>query len=331
MFRRARDGFTLIELLVVIAIIAILIGLLLPAVQKVREAAARTQCKNNFKQMGLAAHNYHDAFGRLPSGHEIGLTWYSKIPRDPPPSGVQRNGYPVAGPFFSWMTQILPFIEQEIIFRQWNQSAWPWWQYQQGLPVAGSNSLNGIRLKIMQCPSDTRGALVLNYGGVYVALSDYMGVNGVGELTTGYVRGTSLVNDGILGQNGILYVNSAVKMATIYDGTSNTFMVGERPPSNTSVYGWIYAGSGDYPYFGTTDVVLGVAEFNPVINQRDQFRPGNLNDPPDEHRWHYWSLHPGGGQWLMADGSVQFLSYGTTPAIIRALATRNGNETLQLP
>lgn len=320
-----RKGFTLIELLVVIAIIAILIGLLLPAVQKVREAAARTQCRNNLKQLGLALHNYHDTFGRLPSAHEIGVNWYSAIPRDPPPSGLSGS-YPTNGPFFSWATQILPFIEQENIFRQWNPKAWPWWQYQTGLPATGANALNGLEVKTFKCPADQRASLTLNYGGVKVALTDYMGVNGRTEGRTSPNSG----NQYYWGQDGILYVNAAVKMATIYDGTSNTLMIGERPPSNTSEYGWIYAGSGDHPYFGTTDVVLGVAEYSPVRG-REKFRPGNLNDPLDEHRWHYWSLHPGGGQWTMADGSVQFIAYNVSPTVLDGLATRAGGEVVNLP
>ena len=92
-----------------------------------------------------------------------------------------------------------------------------------------------------------------------------------------------------------------------------------------------FAGSGDFPYFGTTDIAIGTNEYNPVIGKRDQFRPGNLNDPNEEHRWHFWSLHPGGGNWLMGDASVQFIAYSTEPAVMQALATRRNGEVFSPP
>jgi len=333
MFRSSRrKGFTLIELLVVIAIIAVLIGLLLPAVQKVREAAGRLQCRNNLKQVGLALHNFHDTYYRFPSAHQIGKTWYTTTPREDAPGGFAPNGYPNEGPFHSWMLRIAPFLEQDVIYQQVNFSpssaGWPWWQYMKNLPATNDTTLNGIPLKILVCPSDARSHLILNYP-PKVALTGYMGVNGRNEGPTQSDRVQ------FPGFDGMLYVNSGVRMADVVDGTSNTLFVGERPPSNTPPnnipeYGWWFAGSGDSPYFGTTDVVLGVLEYSPVLAKRDMFRPGALNDPRDEHRYHFWSLHPGGGNWLMADGSVQFLQYSAALTTIPALATRRGNEAISL-
>ena len=331
---RKEKGFTLIELLVVIAIIAILIGLLLPAVQKVREAAARTQCTNNLKQLGLAAHSYHDTYNRFPAALNIGVTWYSGYQRDKPPAGMNATtGYPNDGPFFSWAFQISANLELGNVQKSFNRNAWPWYQYQPGLPAIGANTVNGLTAKVMQCPSDNRSNLQCNDGGNLAALTGYLGVSGTDQFK----------EDG--GQDGMLYVNSGVRMpGGVTDGTSNTLLVGERPPSNDLYYGWMWAGSGDYPYFGATDVVLGVREItngtpgsNPATGTRDFYRPGTLNDPQNVHRYHFWSLHPGGGMWLMTDGSVRFISYSAGTAVVgtfngysrtmlECLATRAGGE-----
>jgi prepilin-type N-terminal cleavage/methylation domain-containing protein/prepilin-type processing-associated H-X9-DG protein len=333
MFRhRAPDrrAFTLIELLVVIAIIAILIGLLLPAVQKVREAAARMQCTNNLKQQGLALHNYHDVNGRFPAACNIGQTWYSSHQREMPAAGMNNaTGYPTDGPFFSWTYQISPYYEQENAQRLFDRNSWPWWQYMPGLPATSSNTVNSLPLKLMICPSDPRGG-TLKYvdSGGDAALTDYLGVNGRNQFREAPA----------LGQDGILYVNSGVGIAGITDGTSSTLLVGERPPSNTKVYGWMWAGSGDYPYFGTTDVVLGVRERISPTAPADYYRPGSLNDPNDVERY-----HSGGGMWLFGDGHVQFISYAagtqvigtvngfTNYTVLEAMATRAGGEVFGAP
>ena len=297
MKRHGRLGFTLIELLVVIAIIAILIALLLPAVQKVRESANRTDCVNKMKQIGIALHNYYDQEPHFPAGvmTQAGGNSYGAPP-------VYDNKA-----YFSWMCRILPYMEQNDVYDQINFNAWPWWQH----------PWNEQPMLMYHCTSDSRGLFVAQYGADPVALTGFMGINGTDQLA----------------YNGVLYVNSKVTFKMITDGTSNTLMVGERPPSDDFVYGWWMAGSGDSPYFGATDVVLGTNENKTPggAPTRDVYRDGTTNDPTNQHRWHYWSLHAGGTNFLFADGSVHAIGYDIGQPILNALGTRNGDETLNLP
>jgi prepilin-type N-terminal cleavage/methylation domain-containing protein/prepilin-type processing-associated H-X9-DG protein len=325
--RRRGRGFTLVELLVVIAIIGILVALLLPAVQAAREAARRTQCVNNLKQQALALHNFHDTYKRFPSAHQIDCAWYSAFYCEPPPEGYDTaTGYPVEGPFWSWSMAIAPYIEMENIRNIANLKAWPWWQ-----SMPNGTWVNEFRCDTFLCPSDVRSNLFWTDGTHRVALTSYLAVTGRNQfLEAG-------------GQDGVVYVNSAVPMAGIIDGTSNTLLIGERPPSNNLLYGWQWAGAGEFPHFGATDVVLGVFErpLSPAATP-DFYRKGTLIDPMDIHRYHFWSLHPGGGNWALADGSVRFIPYQAggpqntsggpyTPTVIEAMATRAGGEPVTTP
>lgn len=317
---RTRPAFTLVELLVVIAIIGILVALLLPAVQAAREAARRAQCLNNLKQHALGTHTFHDTYKRFPSAHQVApVTYCGTYQCPPPPGGVTSSGTPREGSFWSWQTRIAPFIEMNSIYEEFDLTAWPWWQQ---FPTG--EDLNGFICPIFICPSDVRGGIQANFGTHTVALTSYLGVTGTNQFEEAN------------GQDGMLYVNSAVKMAHVRDGTSHTLLVGERPPSNSKVYGWQWAGSGDSPHFGATDVVLGVHERALTSTAPpDYFRKGTVVDPLDIHRYHFWSLHPGGANWALADGSTRFMGYeaaaaqdptGVSISVIEAMSTINKGD-----
>ena len=290
-------GFTLIELLVVIAIIAILIALLVPAVQNVRAAAARLQCQNHMKQIGLGLHGYHDTFKRFPPGLEKTPAYY----------------------YLSWLARILSFVEQQplanTIDAEYARAFSPWGDGASAAHVGLATEMN-----LYKCPADTRSLVTtLVDDGIQadypttVAFTSYLGVSGTASQT----------ND------GILYCASKVRLLDIQDGASNTLMVGERPPSADLVFGWWYAGQG-YDYWGTGDVILGAREADyaasfdcPVDNIG--LRPGACSNECDQ--MHFWSLHSGGANFLFADGSIHFLSAEADP-ILPALATRAGYEVV---
>jgi prepilin-type N-terminal cleavage/methylation domain-containing protein/prepilin-type processing-associated H-X9-DG protein len=310
--RGQRRAFTLIELLVVIAIIGVLMGLLLPAVQKVREAAARMQCFNNLKQIGLALHNYHDTEGSFPPA--IAET-FAPQPRDP-------------HQWLSWMGRIMPYIEQSALNA--NMEAAFASQGSSPDPFVNPPHLGfSLPLTNFRCPLDARQYQASYADGLTVAFTGYLGVSGTNLRT----------ND------GVLYWNSRTRFADITDGTSNTLMVGERPPSWDLVFGWWYAGAGQWDYSypqvhnsGSCDVTLGMAELNIKSNNIPQtnacpdgpyaYGPGSIRNPCDQ--FHFWALHTGGSNFLLADGSVHFIPY-SAGAIMPALATRAGGEAAALP
>ncbi|QJW98371.1 DUF1559 domain-containing protein [Frigoriglobus tundricola] len=292
-------AFTLIELLVVIAIIAVLIGLLLPAVQKVREAAARMKCANNLKQIGLALHNYHDANGTLPYG-----AYY--------PQSLQGFG------FSTWQLPLLPYLEQQPL---WDQCL-AWSQANPGRPAYLDNTFPayGPVVQTYACPSNTRPATVSSFA-VTASLSSYQGCAG----TYTYNPNAQHVNS----SDGVLYGNSRVRLTDITDGTSSTAAVGERPATGNLQIGWALLPWLPDGILGSRDVgFAGICSDLPTnVGLRPQRVPG---DTAYLDAAHFWSSHPGGANFVYADGSVHFLPYAADD-ILPALCTRAGGEVFVQP
>ena len=310
--RCAGAGFTLIELLVVIAIIAVLIALLLPAVQAAREAARRTQCVNNLKQIGLALHNYHDAVGVFPPGY---VSAFRASGSDP--GAAQED----LGAGWAWGSMILPQLEQDPLYHSINFS----------LSVASpeNNTADLTRISTYICPSDSTPAVVAvrnrdNTATVdTVAGSNYVGMYGIGEIGAAPGAGA-----------GMFFRNSRISFRDITDGTSQTFAIGERS-HNLSYVTWTARSIGGW-LFKTSSVEGGTDQFNPDPEEcwTQVLGPVGLVDgprtpnAPQAHVEDYWSRHSGGVNFLFADGSVRFIKDGINPNTFRALATRAGGEVV---
>jgi prepilin-type N-terminal cleavage/methylation domain-containing protein len=212
---RSRSAFTLIELLVVIAIIAILIGLLLPAVQKVREAAARSACSNNLKQLGLACHNWHDTQNRLPPAMLVG-------------PGIGWNDENNIGP--NWAVLTLPFIEQDNLYRQVTNSINNYTSWVKGT-AGGFNDQNwrairGVQIKTYRCPSEANFDQPGNRTGGNWARGNYAANMGPGDPGSTYNGGAGGNYNGWGNSGGVLTINSSSAINQLQDGSSNIVMIG---------------------------------------------------------------------------------------------------------
>jgi len=307
-----RTGFTLIELLVVIAIIAVLIALLLPAVQQAREAARRSQCKNNLKQLGLALHNYHDTHNTFP------------------PGGFYMG--PNLGNGLSFHVMLLPFLDQANLYSQFLFEKDKWIDASKGR-VLGKTVPPGLL-----CPSsgmtmswDTSEKNAGNHTTHYLGITGPVGdtpVNPASNTKYSWDIGSPSIYGG-WGNEGILLRGECKKIRDVTDGTSNTFLIGESSwDKNEQRYrSWlrgIYSNtSGMASYPGGNDVLVSTKNirYQPNTNGGTNF----TNDMP------FGSNHTGGMQVLMADGAVTFINENIDNTLYRAMATRSSGEIATRP
>lgn len=325
---RVRGGFTLIELLVVIAI---LIALLLPAVQQAREAARRTQCKNNLKQIGLALHNYFDVNKVFPPGY---------VDRNSDPNSTPDNDQ---GPGWGWASFLLPYLDQGNLYNQIN--------FNQGVGVGSNIQVSQMTLLAFHCPSDGRQDAFPIYDSTFttpiatLAHSNYVGCNGWIECFNGAggnpQPGTWADNNtGTFGPAGVglFYRNSSNSTANVTDGLTNTVVVGERS-SNHAPATWTGAVTGGRcpAWMAATPPTPFAPPPSPAYDNADFgeafiFAHCNANHLPNADFPIYdpdvfYSLHFGGSQFLMGDGSVRFISTNVDGYTYQHLATIAGGET----
>lgn len=347
-------GFTLIELLVVIAIIAILVALLLPAVHQAREAARRTACRNNLRQIGIALHNYADVFGTFPPGRIVYVS-----PTDDGSSGANGGATTGRGNCFSAFAGLLPHLEQSVIFNQID--------FNNGPDTAANNSMSITQPPVFLCPSDF-GIRSLAQGAGFAGVTNYV-------LNTGTTAPVSSQNPSGVPVTGVFFENSRVRLQDVTDGTSQTICISEQilsDPNDPSNAGGTWNGKTPSTGFvltsGNNNSSAGPELLNYpadcVAGNRLQLTRGNRllygapghtmynhlrgpNDPgidcrgglPHSQRNFYWwrrlshnvashSRHPGGVQSLFCDGHVQFLSSSIDRTVWLALGSRGNGEVV---
>jgi prepilin-type processing-associated H-X9-DG protein len=297
MLRGRRSGITVLELVVVIAIITLLMAMIFPAIQLVRAAADRQSCLSRLRQIGIAQHNYHADYTRFtPTG--IALP-------------TNRTFFSLTLAFVGWQAALLPYIEQDRLWHDTIADCLLEPLTFQSPPHRGQTTV----VPLYVCPVDRR-LLSVQAGdtGRPGALTSYLGISG------------GISNDGIFG------MRHGCRLEDIYDGASYTLMIGERPPPDTFKSGWWYPAllDGAWPDFSEYQPWLRLLMEIPAPRQIQfdaYYRKGRTDNPLD--RWHYWSLHPGGGNFLFAGGNARFIPYSARPIMV-PLATRDGGDPVQL-
>ena len=281
---RTTRAFTLVELLVVIAIIGVMVGLLLPAVQAAREAARRMSCSNNLVQLNLATHNFEFSFERLPSGVLN-------------PDGPIR--YEEVGQHISWLVQILPYAEQQALYSAIDIGA--------GAYAEVNADYRKTQVATFTCPSSP-----LWPRGDEFAPSSYAGCHHDSE--------APIDED----NSGLLFLNSRVRFSDIYDGSSNTILIGELLARSIG-FGWMS---------GTRETLRNTSSINRDLdgsqpNMRRGQQPPEL-EPGSLQVGGFGSNHPGGANFGLGDGSVRFLSETIDPDLLRQLGDRADGEVMKL-
>jgi prepilin-type N-terminal cleavage/methylation domain-containing protein/prepilin-type processing-associated H-X9-DG protein len=328
-----RHAFTLVELLVVMAVIGMLVGLLLPAVQAARESAARSQCSNNLKQIGLALHAYHDSKHVFPPGY---------VDRNTNPN-VTPDGD--LGPGWGWASMLLPNIEQGNVFDQIN--------FNQAVGSGVNAVVSQRNLPIFQCPSDPYQDLVPIYDSTFsvpiatVAHGNYVGCDGWIECFNGatgnIVPGpwADGISNGVYGPGarGVFWRNSHTRITDVRDGTSQTILAGERS-SNHSPSTWTGAVPGGRcpawmaamppaPNTPPPGPPYDFADFGEalVLAHCNRTHLPNADVPifdPDT----FYSFHPSGANFVRCDGSVRFISTDVDGYVYQGMATISGSEAM---
>jgi prepilin-type processing-associated H-X9-DG protein len=300
-----RRSFTLIEALVALGIFGLLCSLLVPAVQRTRETAARASCLNNLKQIGHAIHSYHDTFGCFPPARPPAV--------QPPPTHEPDT-------LLNWMALVLPQMGQEGLWDLSVQACAADWNPGSNPPHVGYATV----VRAFICPDDD-ARLSSPLGNAQfspAAFTSYIGLDGIAGLA-----GHHPPRPGPLGSA------PGIRLTDIVDGTSRTIMIGERPPPSSLQAGrWYPAFLYEMGSNGPDSYV-----WFPVLNDNDtecphsgfpNLGPGRIDNPCD--RFHLWSLHPGGANFLFCDGSARFLPYSAN-SIIPALSTIAGGEQVSIP